>query len=61
VAKGTRPGHLPAPSKRVGGSRVCAHPDCETKLSVYNRSALCWQHDDVVFPTYRGKRLQTGR
>ena len=61
MTKGTRPGHLPAPSKPAEGGRVCSHPGCETQLSVYNRSARCWQHEDLVFRTYRGKRLQTGR
>ena len=55
--KGTRPGHLPPPSKPSNEVRICAAPDCETKLSVYNGSEHCWQHSDVVFPNYRGKRL----
>lgn len=41
--------------------RICADPDCHTKLSVYNTSEYCWQHADVTFPNYRGKRLRTGR
>lgn len=61
MTKGTRPGHLPAPTKPEREGRVCSAPGCETKLSVYNRSERCWQHADVVFPNYRGKRLQTGR
>jgi len=43
----------------VRGTRVCA-PRCETQLSVYNRSKHCWQHADVNFPTFRGKRLENG-
>ena len=43
-----------------GEGRICAEPGCETKLSRYNPSSRCWQHADVVFPNYRGKRLQTG-
>jgi len=61
VAKGTRPGNLPAPSHAEPEGRVCAHPGCETKLSIYNASAYCWQHADVTFPNFRGKRLRTGR
>jgi hypothetical protein len=41
--------------------RVCAYEGCETKLSVYNAGELCWQHEDVHFPNYRGKRLSEPR
>ncbi len=58
VTKGTRPGRVPAASKAAGANRVCAHPGCRTRLSIYNRSERCWQHADAVFPTYRGKRLR---
>jgi hypothetical protein len=61
VAKGTRPGNLPAVSHVEPEGRVCAHPGCETKLSIYNGSELCWQHADVTFPNFRGKRLRGGR
>ena len=61
MTKGTRPGHLPPPSKARREDRVCAHEGCQTKLSVYNQTDQCWQHADVVFPNFRGKRLQTGR
>ena len=56
--KGTRPGHLPAPSKPNEESRKCAEPGCKTTLSVYNQSEHCWQHSEAVFPNYRGKRLK---
>jgi hypothetical protein len=59
--KGTRPGHLPPPSRQTSSGRVCAEPGCATKLSVYNDAAYCWQHADIVFPNYRGKRLTPGR
>jgi hypothetical protein len=57
MMKGTRPGHLPPPSRTEDEGRVCAHPGCRTKLSIYNAGTMCWQHADVVFPNYRGKRL----
>ncbi len=57
---GTRPGKLPPPSKTHGDGRVCRVPGCETKLSTYNASDYCWQHTDIVFPNYRGKRLSPG-
>ena len=56
--KGTRPQNLPAASKQKSeANRVCAQPDCETRLSRYNASDHCWQHADATFPTFRGKRL----
>jgi hypothetical protein len=55
--KGTRPGHLPQPSRPIEGKRECAEPACNTRLSVYNAGSHCWQHADIVFPNYRGKRL----
>jgi hypothetical protein len=61
VTKGTRPGHLPSPSKPEAEGRVCSDPSCRTKLSVYNAAERCWQHAEVVFPNHRGKRLRTER
>jgi hypothetical protein len=45
----------------VEKGRICAHDGCRTTLSVYNEGAFCWQHADVVFPNYRGKRMRTDR
>jgi hypothetical protein len=59
--KGTRPGHLPPPSRATDGIRTCAAPGCSTKLSRYNEGDYCWQHADVTFPNYRGKRLDPRR
>jgi len=55
--KGSRPGRLPQPSPITSDDRVCLAPDCSTRLSIYNLSQRCWQHADLVFPNYRGKRL----
>jgi hypothetical protein len=55
--KGTRPGRMPRPSRTVAGDRVCEAPDCTTKLSRYNVRTRCWQHSDIAFPNYRGRRL----
>ena len=41
--------------------RTCAAPGCATKLSIYNLGSTCWQHADLTFPNYRGKRLAEGR
>src|SRR5437773_4121128 len=34
--KGTRPGHLPDPSRPTTSGRVCEADGCSTQLSVYN-------------------------
>jgi hypothetical protein len=52
---------LPQPSRTTKRGRVCAEPGCTTTLSVYNASDYCWQHADVTFPNYRGKRLSPGK
>jgi hypothetical protein len=61
MTKGTRPGRLPAPSRVEEAGRVCEHPGCRTRLSVYNTGPTCWQHADLEFPNLRGKRLRTDR
>jgi hypothetical protein len=55
--KGTRPGKMPSPSQTSSGGRRCVAPACQTRLSIYNHGEVCWQHADLAFPTYRGKRL----
>ncbi|HZD81072.1 MAG TPA: hypothetical protein VE646_13670 [Actinomycetota bacterium] len=58
MMKGTRPGHLPAPSKTWDEEgRVCRVPGCGTRLSMYNAGETCWQHATITFPNFRGKRL----
>ena len=59
--KGTRPGHLPEPSRQTSTGRVCDADGCSTRLSVYNAGRLCWQHTEIEFPNYRGKRLAEGK
>ncbi len=61
MTKGTRPGHLPPPSRADDPDRMCTYPGCRTRLSVYNASDRCWQHAEVSFPNHRGKRLRTDR
>lgn len=56
--KGTRPGRMPRPSRTVDDAeRVCEVPECSTKLSRYNFRTRCWQHTEIAFPNYRGRRL----
>jgi hypothetical protein len=59
--KGSRPGKLPPPSQTSETGRTCEAPGCHTKLSIYNLGSTCWQHADLVFPNYRGKRLAEGK
>jgi len=54
---GSRPQKLPPPSPTSKGGRICTAPECRTRLSIYNLGSRCWQHADLVFPNYRGKRL----
>ena len=56
---GSRPQKLPPASQTSEGGRTCAAPGCNTRLSIYNRGRACWQHADLNFPNYRGKRLTT--
>lgn len=51
---------MPRPSKVESAGRICAAPGCETALSIYNAKATCWQHTDLTFPNFRGKRLAKG-
>jgi hypothetical protein len=32
------------PRRTSPGDRICAADGCRTRLSIYNPSALCWQH-----------------
>jgi hypothetical protein len=55
--KGSRPGRMPPASPTMGEGRTCAAAGCQTRLSIYNMGSFCWQHADLHFPNYRGKRL----
>jgi hypothetical protein len=33
--------------KTFPSDRVCSHPQCETRLSMYNARTECWQHEPV--------------
>jgi hypothetical protein len=48
---------VPRPSRTADPDRVCAERGCSTKLSVYNTKVTCWQHTEIAFPNYRGRRL----
>lgn len=54
--KGSHPRELPRPNRTFEEGRVCADESCQTRLSVYNRAPMCWQHTPVRFPFVRGQR-----
>ncbi len=39
--------------------RICAEPDCGTRLSVYNRAAYCGVHEEPRPYYVRGTRRST--
>jgi hypothetical protein len=58
--RGARPQALPRPSQKFDAGRVCAHPGCETRLSVYNRRDKCWAHAEMKVPRLRGRKPAAG-
>jgi hypothetical protein len=54
--RGSRVRELPRKNRTYPGGRVCAQEGCTTKLSVYNRSSMCWQHEPVRPYFERGRR-----
>jgi len=47
---------LPKRSRSYSQGRTCGHPDCNTKLSIYNRRETCFIHAGVKIPRLRGKK-----
>jgi len=47
---------LPAANRTHPDGRVCAADECDTRLSIYNGSKLCWQHAPVRIRLPRGRR-----
>ncbi len=39
--------------KRFSAGRVCAEPDCSTRLATYNRDDTCFRHSPIRFPRTR--------
>jgi hypothetical protein len=56
VIRGSRARELPRPNRTYAAGRLCAQEGCPTRLSIYNKSDHCWQHDPVSFPLVRGER-----
>ena len=49
-------GHV-RPSKSFSKNRVCRHPGCETRLSMYNNGKYCYQHEPMATPRTRGRKI----
>ena len=45
VMRGVRAGNGGQPARAFRQGRSCAHPECSTRLSIYNPTDLCWQHE----------------
>ena len=56
VMRGAKVRQLPRPNRSYAKDRVCAAEGCDTRLSMYNRWDLCWQHEPVHPYTSRGRR-----
>jgi hypothetical protein len=48
------------PPRRFARGRVCAEPDCATRLSVYNESEYCSLHRVDTALRVRGKKVPSG-
>jgi hypothetical protein len=44
-------------SKAYKTNRVCGHEDCGTVLSIYNKGKYCYQHEPMVTPRTRGRKI----
>ncbi len=55
VASGSRVRPQGRAPRRVTERKVCAEPDCRTRLSMYNRYDTCFRHSPVRFPRTRGR------
>lgn len=45
------------PSRSFGNGRVCRDPECDTRLSMYNSGAYCYEHEPMAVPRTRGKKI----
>ncbi|CAN5513559.1 MAG: hypothetical protein ACR2JP_00295 [Acidimicrobiia bacterium] len=58
--RGRRISPATRPPKAVAENRTCIIPECDTRLSRYNRREYCYTHAPTRFPRLRG-RVVTGR
>lgn len=54
--KGRRPTRQPRRNRTFSHGRVCSHPDCATRLSLYNSRPTCYLHTPAKAPRLRGIR-----
>lgn len=47
---------LPAANRTYPEGRVCAADGCDTRISIYNGSTLCWYHEPARIRLPRGRR-----
>jgi len=47
---------LPAANRTYPEGRVCAADGCDTRISIYNGSKLCWQHEPARIRLPHGRR-----
>lgn len=47
---------LPRANRVFAPGRVCAEEGCDTRLSIYNKSTLCWQHEPLRYDVLRGRK-----
>jgi hypothetical protein len=45
------------PSRRFTQGRTCREPNCLTRLSMYNNGKYCSNHEPMVVPRTRGKKI----
>jgi hypothetical protein len=45
------------PSKSYKPGRICRHPECGTRLSIYNDGAFCYHHEPMFVARVRGKKI----
>ncbi len=54
ILKASRPKGRSRRPKTYDEDRTCAHTDCTTQLSRYNRAEFCHTHRPVRYPRLRG-------
>jgi len=55
MISGEVPNDHDCPPPRFAQGRVCAEPDCETRLSIYNESEYCSLHMVGLVSRVRGR------
>jgi hypothetical protein len=56
ILRGASVQALPRRNRTWGRGRVCAEEGCTTRLSMYNRSKLCWSHEPIRYYIARGRK-----